>query len=284
MVGSWSGFIEAKNRFYRLRNLLMSYPEDSERMNLPAPTGQLSVENVTVVPPGSQIAAVRGVAFQIAAGESLGIIGPSAAGKTSLVRAILGVWPLRAGYIRLDGADISQWDRDELGPYVGYLPQDIELFDGTIAANICRFSKLDSDKVISASKSAGIHEMILRLPEGYDTIINSNAGALSAGQRQKLGLARAIYNDPRLIILDEPNSNLDDQGERDLLTTLRRIKESGRTIIIITHRTSILTLVDKLLVMKDGVVANMGSKDEVLQALGASKSNIARLPQKTDNS
>ena len=283
MVGSWSGFLEAKNQFNRLSTLLTSYPEDIERMSLPAPTGQLSVENITVIPPGSQIAAVRGLGFQIAAGESLGIIGPSAAGKTSLVRAILGVWPVRAGYIRLDGAEIGQWDRDELGPYVGYLPQDIELFDGTIASNICRFSNVDSDKIIHASKSAGIHEMILRLPEGYDTVINSNAGALSAGQRQKLGLARAIYNDPRLIILDEPNSNLDDQGERDLLTTLRRIKESGRTIIIITHRTPILALVDTILVMKDGVLANMGSKEEIMNALGASKSNVARLQQKTDN-
>jgi len=283
MVGSWSGFLEARNQFNRLRALLMAYPEGKDRMSLPAPTGQLSVENIIVVPPGSQIAAVRGVGFQIEAGESLGIIGPSAAGKTSLARAILGVWQLRAGNIRLDGADIGQWDRNELGPYVGYLPQDIELFDGTIAANICRFSKQDSDKIINASKSAGIHEMILRLPEGYDTIINSNAGALSAGQRQKLGLARAIYNDPRLIILDEPNSNLDDQGERDLLKTLRRIKELGRTIIIITHRTSILTLVDKLLLMRDGVIANMGSKNEVLAALSESNAKIAKLPNKADN-
>jgi len=252
-------------------------------MSLPAPTGQLSVENIIVVPPGSQIAAVRGANFQIEAGESLGIVGPSAAGKTSLVRAILGVWPLRAGNIRLDSAEISQWDRNELGPYVGYLPQDIELFDGTIAANICRFSKQDSEKIIAASKSAGVHEMILRLPEGYDTIISSNAGALSAGQRQKLGLARAIYNDPRLIILDEPNSNLDDQGERDLLTTLRRIKESGRTIVIITHRMSILALVDKLLLMKDGAIASMGPKDEVMNALSASRSKIATLPKKADN-
>ena len=282
MVGSWSGFLEARNQFNRLRGLLITYPDDKDRMSLPAPTGQLSVENIIVVPPGSQIAAVRGVGFQIEAGESLGIIGPSAAGKTSLARAMLGVWPLRAGNIRLDGADIGQWDRNELGPYVGYLPQDIELFDGTIAENICRFSKQDSDKIITASKSAGIHEMILRLPEGYDTIINSNAGALSAGQRQKLGLARAIYGDPRLIILDEPNSNLDDQGERDLLTTLRGIKESGRTIIIITHRTSILALVDKLLLMRDGVVANMGSKNEVLAALRESNAKIAKLPNKAD--
>jgi ATP-binding cassette subfamily C protein EexD len=283
MVATWAGFVDAKSRFNRLRGLLMAYPGDKDRMSLPAPTGQLSVENIIVVPPGSQIAAVRGANFQIEAGESLGIVGPSAAGKTSLVRAILGVWPLRAGNIRLDSAEISQWDRNELGPYVGYLPQDIELFDGTIAANICRFSKQDSEKIIAASKSAGVHEMILRLPEGYDTIISSNAGALSAGQRQKLGLARAIYNDPRLIILDEPNSNLDDQGERDLLTTLRRIKESGRTIVIITHRMSILALVDKLLLMKDGAIASMGPKDEVMNALSASRSKIATLPKKADN-
>lgn len=284
MVGSWAGFTEAKDQFLRLRRLLQAYPSPKERMSLPAPTGQLSVENILVIPPGSQIPSVKGAAFQVEAGEALGIIGPSAAGKTSLARAILGVWPLRAGTIRLDGADIGQWDRDDLGPYVGYLPQDIELFDGTIATNICRFSNQDSNKIIEAAKSAGIHEMILRLPDGYDTVISSNAGALSAGQRQKLGLARAIYNDPKLIILDEPNSNLDDQGERSLLTTLRKIKESGRTIIIITHRTSILALVDKLILMKDGVITNIGSKNEVLQAISASSSNIAKLPQTADSS
>jgi len=284
MVGSWAGFLEARNQFLRLRSLLSTYPGHKERMSLPTPTGQLSVENILVIPPGSQAPSVRGVAFHMEAGEALGIVGPSAAGKTSLARAILGVWPLRAGTIRLNGADISQWDRDELGPHIGYLPQDIELFDGTIAANICRFSREDSDKIISASKSAGIHEMILHLPNGYDTVISSNAGALSAGQRQKLGLARAIYNDPKLIILDEPNSNLDDQGERNLLTTLRRIKESGRTIIVITHRTSILTVVDRIILMKEGVIANIGPKNEVLKAISASNSNIAKLPQKADNS
>lgn len=284
MVASWKGFIEARNQFARLKALLNAFPEENERMALPAPTGALSIESLIVTPPGSSIASVKGVAFQLRAGESMGIIGPSAAGKTSLVRAILGVWPVRAGTVRLDGAEISQWDRDHLGPHIGYLPQDIELFDGTIAANICRFSNENSDKIIQASKSAGIHEMILSLENGYDTIINANGGTLSAGQRQRLGLARAIYDEPKLIILDEPNSNLDDQGERDLLSTLNHLKGSGRTIIVVTHRTSILSLVDKLLLMKDGVVLHFGEKNDVLQAMNANKSKVTKLPNKMEGS
>ncbi len=280
MVGNWKGFVEVKSQFNRLRTTLNAFPAENDRMSLPAPTGSLSVEQIIVTPPGSQIASVKGVGFHLAAGDALGIIGPSAAGKTSLARAILGVWPLRAGTVRLDGAEISQWDRDELGPYLGYLPQDIELFDGSIADNICRFSQQDSEQIIEASKTAGIHEMILRLPEGYDTVLNSNAGALSAGQRQRVGLARAIYGQPKLIILDEPNSNLDDQGERDLLTALRRIKESGRTVIVITHRTSILSMVDKLLLMKDGAVVNFGERDEVLKAVSTSNPKISQLQNK----
>lgn len=279
MVGSWKGFVEARKQFSRLRDILNAFPPEKDRMSLPPPTGRLSVEQIIVTPPGSQIASVKGVGFQLAAGEALGIIGPSAAGKTSLARAILGVWPIRAGRVRLDDAEIAHWDSNELGPYLGYLPQDIELFDGSIADNICRFSQQDSDKIIEASKTAGIHEMIQHLPDGYNTVINSNAGALSAGQRQRVGLARALYGNPKLIILDEPNSNLDDQGERDLLEALRQAKESGRTVIVITHRTSILSLVDKLLLMKDGAVASFGDKDDVLTAIRASKSKpkIAKL-------
>jgi ATP-binding cassette subfamily C protein EexD len=280
MVGNWKGFVEVKSQFNRLRTTLDAFPAENDRMSLPVPTGSLSVDQIIVTPPGSQVASVKGVGFQLAAGDALGIIGPSAAGKTSLARAILGVWPLRAGTVRLDGAEISQWDRDDLGPYLGYLPQDIELFDGSIADNICRFSQQDSEKIIEASKTAGIHEMILRLPEGYDTVLNSNAGALSAGQRQRVGLARAIYGQPKLIILDEPNSNLDDQGERDLLTALRRIKESGRTVIVITHRTSILSMVDKLLLMKDGAVVKFGERDEVLKAVSTSNPKISQLQNK----
>ena len=280
MVGNWKGFVEVKSQLNRIRDVLAAFPAENDRMDLPAPNGNLSVEQIILIPPGAQVASVKGVSFQLAAGDALGIIGPSAAGKTSLARAILGVWPLRAGTVRLDGAEISQWDRNDLGPYLGYLPQDIELFDGSIADNICRFSQQDSEKIIEASQTAGIHEMILHLPEGYDTLLNSNAGALSAGQRQRVGLARAIYGQPKLVILDEPNSNLDDQGERDLLAALQRMKESGRTVIVITHRTSILSMVDKLLVMKDGSVMKFGDKDEVLKAMSTANPKIAQLQNK----
>ena len=280
MVGTWKNFIGAKNQFRRLRAILANFPKETERMDLPEPVGHLSIEQIIIVPPGSQAASVKGVGFQLAAGEALGIIGPSAAGKTSLARGILGIWPARAGTIRLDNAELNHWDREKLGPHLGYLPQDIELFDGSIAENICRFSKINSELVIEAAKNSGIHEMILRLPEGYDTIISAVSGALSAGQRQRVALARAIYNFPKLIILDEPNSNLDDQGERDLLSALRKMKEAGSTVIVITHRTSILSLVDKLLLMRDGVAANFGQRDEVLKAISDSNKKVATLQQK----
>ena len=277
MVGNWRGFVAAKSQFRRIREILKMQPEESEKLALPAPLGSLSVNQVVAIPPGSKLPAVRGVSFKLEAGESLGIVGPSAAGKTSLARSILGVWPTAAGTVRVDGAELGQWDRDELGPYLGYLPQDIELFDGSIAENICRFSNQNPEKIIDASKLAGIHEMILQLPEGYDTQIGATAGILSAGQRQRVGLARALYGNPRLIVLDEPNSNLDDQGERDLLAALRRVKELGSTTVIITHRTSILTLVDKLLVMKGGLADRFGERDAVIESLKKETSNVTQL-------
>ena len=277
MVGNWRGFVAAKSQFTRIREILKIQPQESEKLALPAPLGNLSVNQVVAVPPGAKIPSVRGVSFSLDAGESLGIVGPSAAGKTSLARIILGIWSVRAGTVRVDGAELGQWDRDNLGPYLGYLPQDIELFDGSIAENICRFNDQNSEKIIDASRLAGIHEMILQLPGGYDTQIGAASGVLSAGQRQRVGLARALYNNPRLIVLDEPNSNLDDQGERDLLTALRKMKELGSTIIIITHRTSVLSLVDKLLVMRDGLVAKFGGRDEVIKSLSDENSNVTRL-------
>ena len=277
MVGNWRGFVAAKSQFTRIREILKIQPQESEKLALPAPLGNLSVNQVVAVPPGAKIPSVRGVSFSLNAGESLGIVGPSAAGKTSLARIILGIWSVRAGTVRVDGAELGQWDRDNLGPYLGYLPQDIELFDGSIAENICRFNDQNSEKIIDASRLAGIHEMILQLPDGYDTQIGAASGVLSAGQRQRVGLARALYNNPRLIVLDEPNSNLDDQGERDLLTALRKMKELGSTTIIITHRTSVLSLVDKLLVMRDGLVAKFGGRDEVIKSLSSENSNVTRL-------
>ncbi|MDO7639832.1 MAG: type I secretion system permease/ATPase, partial [OM182 bacterium] len=258
LVGTWKGFTLARGQYDRLGQLLNQIPKDADTMSLPAPTGKLSAEQVMVVPPGSKNIVVRGVNMELNAGEALGIVGPSASGKSCLARALLGIWPTYSGKVRLDGADIFAWDRTELGPYVGYLPQDIELFDGSISENICRFGDVDPDKVVEAAKTAGVHDLILHLPQGYDTVIGGSGGILSGGQRQRIGLARAIYGSPKYLVLDEPNSNLDDQGERELVEAIRRIKSEGATVIIITHRTMVLQCVDKILVMRDGAASHFG--------------------------
>ena len=267
LVGSWKGFSLATAQYNRLKELLERIPSEREKMNLPAPSGSLTVEQVTVIPPGSRNPVVRGVSFELQAGEMLGIVGPSASGKSTLARALLGIWPAYAGKVRLDGADIQSWDRIELGPHIGYLPQDIELFDGTIAENIARFREIRSDEVIAAAQLAGVHELILKFPQGYDTHIGSSGGALSGGQRQRIALARAVFGSPKLLILDEPNSNLDDQGEKELVQALNRIKLNGCTTLVITHRTMILQCVDKMLMLKDGQLAAFGPRNDVLAAL-----------------
>jgi ATP-binding cassette subfamily C protein EexD len=267
LVGTWKGFSLARAQYGRLQELLEQIPGDAESMSLPAPEGKLSVEQVSVVPPGAQTLVVRGVSFELAPGEALGMVGPSASGKSTLARALLGIWPTHGGKVRLDGADIASWNREELGPYIGYLPQDIELFDGTIADNIARFKEADSEDIVAAAKLAGVHDMILRLPNGYDTVIGGAGGMLSGGQRQRIGLARAVFGCPSLMILDEPNSNLDDRGEKELVEALRRIKAEGCTIIVITHRTMVLQCVDKILVMKEGAAVSFGPKDQVLANL-----------------
>ena len=269
LVGTWKGFTLARGQYDRLGQLLNQIPKDADTMSLPAPTGKLSAENVMVVPPGSKNIVVRGVNMELNAGEALGIVGPSASGKSCLARALLGIWPTYSGKVRLDGADIFAWDRTELGPYIGYLPQDIELFDGSISENICRFGDVDPDKVVEAARTAGVHDLILHLPQGYDTVIGGSGGILSGGQRQRIGLARAIYGSPKYLVLDEPNSNLDDQGERELVEAIRRIKSEGATVIIITHRTMVLQCVDKILVMRDGAASHFGPRDQVLAALAA---------------
>ena len=200
-------------------------------------------------------------------GDIVGIIGPSAAGKSSLARAILGLWPLIQGKVRLDKADIHQWDKELLGKYVGYLPQDIELFEGTISQNIARFNEVDSQKVVEAATKAGVHEMILRLPDGYDTKIGVSGATLSGGQRQRIGFARAIYDNPVVVLLDEPNSNLDDQGELALIQAIKSLKQNNTTVIIITHRPSILQVTNKLAVVKQGVLELYGNTNEVLQKI-----------------
>ncbi len=267
LVGTWKGFSVARAQYERLCALLDQMPPEQEHMKLPAPLGNLSLEQVFVTPPGAKAPVLKGISLQLNAGDVLGVIGPSASGKSTLARAILGIWPTVSGKVRIDGADIWSWDRTDIGPYLGYLPQDIELFDGTISDNICRFGEVDADKIVEAAKLAGVHELILRQPDGYDTVIGGSGGVLSGGQRQRIGLARAIYGSPRLLVLDEPNSNLDDQGEKELVAAMQRIKQQGCTIIVISHRTMILMAVDKILVLKDGAAVTFGPRDQVLNML-----------------
>lgn len=267
MIGSWKGFVVARTQYARLNELLIQIPDDRDKMSLQAPEGNIQAEQAVVMPPGAKIPAVKGISFTIDQGDSIGILGPSGAGKSSLVRALLGIWPTTNGKIRLDGADIFDWDRIELGAHIGYLPQDIELFEGSISDNIARFGEVDADKVIDAAKMADVHTMILRLPDGYDTLIGAMGSNLSGGQRQRIGLARALYDHPQLVVLDEPNSNLDDQGELALANAIAHLKEINTTIIIVTHRHNILGKLNKLLVLNDGLLNLYGERDAVLAKL-----------------
>jgi ATP-binding cassette subfamily C exporter for protease/lipase len=266
-IGSWKGFLAARDAYRRLEELLKTFPARDTGMSLPSPKGHVRVENATAIPPGSQTVVLRGLNFEMIPGEVVGIVGPSASGKSTLARLLVGVWPAQAGKIRLDGADIYQWNKEELGPSIGYLPQDIELFDGTLAENIARFGNVDSDLVIAAAMRAGVHEMILRLPKGYDTQIGESGGILSGGQRQRVGLARALYGDPALIVLDEPNSNLDDVGEHALVRAVLELKQRGKTVAVISHRMNIIGVVDKLMVLRDGALQMIGARDAVLQEI-----------------
>jgi ATP-binding cassette subfamily C protein EexD len=271
MIGAWKGFVLARAQYGRLNELLEKIPPIPERMSLPAPLGAISAERALITPPGASTPVIKGVSFQIQPGEIVGIIGPSAAGKSTLARGILGIWPTVSGAIRIDGAESTSYNREELGPYIGYLPQDIELFDGSISENIARFGEVDSQQVVQAAQNAGVHEMILCLPEGYDTVIGQSGGILSGGQRQRIGLARAMYGNPSIVLLDEPNSNLDDQGEKALNIAIATLKQKSCTTLMITHRASVLSLVDKLMLMNDGLVVGFGPRDEVLQKMKATQ-------------
>lgn len=266
-IGSWRQFVAARGAYARLDDILRGTRKEVEAMELPPPTGQLSVERAVAVPPGGSSPTIKGVSFALAAGESLAIVGPSAAGKSTLARLLVGVWAPHSGSVRLDGADVFAWKHESLGPYIGYLPQDVEIFDGSIKENIARFGEVDPGKVVEAAQLAGVHEMILRLPQGYDTIIGPGGIALSGGQRQRLGLARAVYDNPRFVVLDEPNSNLDSEGEAALVAGLTRLKQSKATVVLISHRPSIMNHVDKILVLRDGMVEMFGPKQEVLSRL-----------------
>lgn len=277
MISSWKGFSSARSAYSRVDALLSDFPKDKEYMKLPAPKGELVLEQVMVVPPNAKVPSLKGISMKIDKGDVVGIIGPSAAGKSSLARAILGLWPLANGKVRLDKADIAQWDKTDLGQYIGYLPQDIELFEGTISQNIARFGEVDAKKVVEAAQKSGVHEMILRLPDGYDTKIGAGGVSLSGGQRQRVGLARAIYNDPVLVVLDEPNSNLDDLGELALVKAVQMLRAGGTTVIIITHRTNILKATNKLAMLKEGVLDLYGNTNEVLNHI-AGKQQATQKP------
>ncbi len=267
IVASWKGFADAKGAYYRLQELLKETEEKIEKMDLPKPRGELKIERIVVVPPMSKQPSIKGITMFIPQGSILGIIGPSGSGKSTFARAILGVWPLLQGKVRIDGADIHQWDSVKLGKYIGYLPQDIELLEGTIAENIARFGEVDSNKVIEAAKISGVHDMILKFPNGYDTLIGPGGIGLSGGQRQRIALARAIYNNPVLVVLDEPNSNLDEAGEEALRKTILYLKEKGTTVIIISHKQNVLSTTNLLALLQDGQLKLYGPTRDVLLKL-----------------
>lgn len=269
LVGNWKQIITGRSAYARIRDLLVSHPVRQYGMPLATPKGAVRFENVAATAPDSRMPILKNLNFAIAAGESVAIIGPSGAGKSTLARLLVGVWPAMAGTVRLDGADIYQWNKDELGPHLGYLPQDIELFDGTVAENIARFGEADAEKVIRAAQHAGVHELILRLPNGYDTALGVGGSALSGGQKQRIGLARALYGAPALVVLDEPNSNLDEVGERALSETIKDLTARGITTVLITHRTASLDVVQKIMVLGDGTVRAYGPRTEILAAIRA---------------
>lgn len=275
VIGSWKGFISARGQYRRLNELLLKIPADPEKMTLPNPEGAFLLESAVVTAPGGKTPIIKGISMAIAKGDVIGVIGASGAGKSTFARALLGIWPTASGKIRLDGAEIFSWNRHELGPFIGYLPQDIELFEGTISENIARFGAIDPEKVVDAAKMADVHGLILRLPEGYDTVIGADGGNLSGGQRQRIGLARALYGDPVVVLLDEPNSNLDEQGEQALGQAIQKLKLKRVTVIVITHRNNVLTNVDKLLILNDGLLSVYGPKDQVVAHLQKNLQQVA---------
>lgn len=267
LVASWRTLIDARAAYERLLELSAFFEDQQQRVSLPCPKGVLTAEGVSFREPGAERLIVLNVAFSLAPGEALAIIGPSAAGKSTLARLLTGVWAPTSGTVRLDGANVAYWPRKDLGPWIGYVPQDVELFDGSVADNIARLDKVDSEAVVAAAKRANAHEMILALAQGYDTQIGEHGARLSPGQRQRIALARALYGNPRLVVLDEPNSNLDGLGETALAQALSRLRSEGVTSIVVTHRPSLIAHVDKILVLDAGRVQQFGPAGEVMKAM-----------------
>lgn len=267
LISAWKGFVSARHAYDHLNHLLENTPESQRCLSLPKPRGEVRVENAVLIPPGGESTVLKGVSLYLRPGEMLALVGNSAAGKTSLIRAVLGLWPLTAGKVTLDGADIGQWNPDELGRWIGYLPQDVELFDGTVAENIARFTEAKDSRIINAAQIAGVDELIRSLPEGYNTRIGAGGVALSGGQRQRIALARAIFGKPPIVVLDEPNANLDEHGELALAKACKLLKKKGTTLILASHRRSILGMADKILSLEDGRLHMFGPRDAVMERL-----------------
>lgn len=274
-VSGWKGIVEAREQYQRLNDLLQAFPPSSEKMDLPEITGAIAASDVEVAAPGASVPILKGVSLSIEAGTAAMIVGPSGSGKSTLVRAVLGLWPTLKGDIRIDGTEAHYFDREKLAQQVGYLPQGIELFDGSVAENIARFNKPDPDAVILAAKDAGIHELILALPEGYDSILGAGGVRLSPGQQQRLALARALYGRPKLLVMDEPNSNLDEAGEKALNNAIATMKAAGSTVLLVSHRKTVLPLIDVIIVMQGGRIKEQLSKDEVIKRSQAQKQAAA---------
>jgi PrtD family type I secretion system ABC transporter len=281
-ISQWKSFDTMRSAYRRLKGMLDAMPSVDDKMTLPTPQGEVVFENVIAAPPGSRTPVLAGISLKIPAGSSVGVVGPSAAGKSSLARVLVSVWPIASGFVRLDGSDLTHWNADQLGENIGYLPQDVELFSGTVAENISRFgTDPDEADIIEAAKIAGCHDMIQLFADGYNTKIGDGGQALSGGQRQRIGLARAVYRLPSLIVLDEPNASLDALGEQALLGAIEYLKKQNRTLILITHKTNVLSAVDYILVMNAGQVQTAGPRDQVLEALLGGQQGQIPAPSKS---
>ena len=275
LLGSWRIITEARLSFERLEHLMVTLSPNEKSMPLPAPTGNLTVENLVVSAPGYPVAIIRGISFSIPKGTTMVVIGASASGKSTLTRALMGVWPSSGGKVRLDGVDVYQWNKDELGQHIGYLPQDVDLFDGTVAENIARFGEVDLPHIEEVCKLIGIHEVIMNLPKGYHSNIGDEGVTLSGGQRQRVGLARALYGYPKFIVMDEPNSNLDDAGETALIAAMAYMKTRGSTQVIVTHRPAMIDQADVLMVMANGLIKMFGPPQDVVAAINKANAEAA---------
>lgn len=272
-VATWKNFIGARDAYKRLNEVVDGEADQAHPMELPPPVGDISLQSIFVAPPeqGASNIILNNVSLDFAPGTVTGVIGPSGCGKSTLVRAIVGVWPVFRGAVRYDGANINNWSSEKLGPHIGYMPQDVELFGGTVGQNICRFQKINSDEIIIAAKKAGVHDLVLQLSDGYDTNIGVGGQALSGGQRQRVALARALYGNPKVVVLDEPNSNLDAAGEKALADAIVAAKEAGATVIVVSHRPSLLASTDIIAVLNQGRIVKTGPRDQVLSELGGGK-------------